>query len=194
MTRYLTLFLWVLSTARGEEVTRTGWAKHWHTPLSSNSPAHNSSHHTCTNETAISRDETNGSKPSRGYHLPEEFQPDDLFQAYTNLRDDYRRVSSSNDGWKLLADRDGVQVSMMSHPGDPLCPYVRMKSVFPTPVEDCWNFLKVSNWDYSMPKMDPFYEGVDCFQELDHKGLHLILCRKRTKRILAFAKRDLVFL
>jgi hypothetical protein len=42
--------------------------------------------------------------------------------------------------------------------------------------------------------MDPFYEGVSLFGEFSHQKVHMILARKRTKRILAFGKRDFVFL
>ena len=41
--------------------------------------------------------------------------------------------------------------------------------------------------------MDPFYEGVELHGNYDYKGVNMILAQKRTKRILAFGKRDLVF-
>jgi START domain len=73
---------------------------------------------------------------------------------------------------------------------------VRMNGIIDAPVQRCWDFLKVDRWDESMPKMDPFYEGVTVVGEYSHpeSGVDMILCRKRTKRILAFGKRDLVFL
>ena len=58
-----------------------------------------------------------------------------------------------------------ISVSMMEHPSDPLCPYVKMETILPVPVQDCWNFLLVDRWDETMPKMDPFYEGVDVHDE-----------------------------
>lgn len=45
-----------------------------------------------------------------------------------------------------------------------------------------------------MPKMDPFYEGVELHGEFVYKKVHMILARKRTSRILTFGKRDFVFL
>ena len=57
-----------------------------------------------------------------------------------------------------------------------------------------WEFLSLDNWDESMPKMDPFYEGVELHGEFLYKKVHMILARKRTSRILAFGKRDFVFL
>jgi hypothetical protein len=104
--------------------------------------------------------------------------------------------------------------------------------------------LRVSDWDRNMPKMDPFYEGVQVHGEYElsvsdphprqhprpdrqlaypaasmssrpvhtstldgtsatggtslssrvHRTVRMILCRKRMKRLLAFGKRDLVFL
>jgi START domain len=73
---------------------------------------------------------------------------------------------------------------------------VRMNGIIDAPVQRCWDFLKVDRWDESMPKMDPFYEGVTVVGEYSHpeSGVDMTLCRKTTKRILAFGKRDLVFL
>lgn len=133
-------------------------------------------------------------KPVRARILPTPFDKEDLRIAYMELRDSYRKVSASDEGWMELSKRDGVEVSLLNHPTDPWCPYVRMKTVFPTSVENCWNFLQVANWDYSMPKMDPFYEGVEIYEKVNYKKFSFILCRKRLKRIFAFGKRDLVFL
>jgi hypothetical protein len=83
---------------------------------------------------------------------------------------------------------------MMEHPSDPNCPYVRMTSTIPTSVKHCWDYLSLSNWDKSMPKMDPFYEGVTLYGEFTHRKVHMILAKKTTHRILAFGKRDFVFL
>jgi hypothetical protein len=124
---------------------------------------------------------------------------------------------------------------MMEHPSDPLCPYVKMEAILPVSVQDCWNFLLLDRWDETMPKMDPFYEGLDIYGEYyvdgnnkDKKsskqkmeqegtshfgfrtkqqnqltpdaadgsasGIHMILARKRTKRLLTFGKREFVFI
>jgi len=78
----------------------------------------------------------------------------------------------------------------------------------------------VDDWDRTMKVMDPFYEGSEILGEYDYELpssqankvhwrnndtdtrangrknniIRMLLCRKRTKRILAFGKRDLVFL
>merc|ERR1712151_1296318 len=44
-----------------------------------------------------------------------------------------------------------------------------------------------------MPLMDPFFEGVSLHGDFKHAGVRMTLARKRTKRILAFGKRDFVF-
>mmetsp|Transcript_17154 Transcript_17154/g.39621 ORF Transcript_17154/g.39621 Transcript_17154/m.39621 type:complete len:412 (+) Transcript_17154:122-1357(+) len=143
--------------------------------------------------------------------------------------------------WKLLAtmnpnkknkkhretsekdDEEIIRVFMLEHPSDPLCPYVKMETVIPMPVEKCWDFLSLDRWDETMPKMDPFYEGLDIYGEYSVSGANssngnttaselvdeeangvsgigvdvnvvkMILARKRTKRILAFGKREFVF-
>jgi hypothetical protein len=64
----------------------------------------------------------------------------------------------------------------------------------PVSVQDCWDFLLLERWDRNMPKMDPFYEGVTVHGEYNVSNTNMLLCRKRTKRLMAFGKRDLVFL
>lgn len=134
-------------------------------------------------------------KPQRGKHLSSPIDARDLYQAYREIQSDYKNKAFGRErDWKSLNQKNGVEVSMLEHPEDPTCPYVRMKGIFPVSVEECWNFLSLSNWDYSMPKMDPFYEGVSIHGEYRHDKVAMMLCRKRTKRIFAFGKRDLVFL
>jgi hypothetical protein len=124
----------------------------------------------------------------------ENVQANDLYEAYRDIQKEYEQRAFKSNNWKLLNEKEGVEVSLLEHPDDPLCPYVKMKAVLPVPVKDCWDFLRVSNWGTSMPKMDPFYEGVTVNGEFSHNKVSMILCRKRMKRILAFGKRDLVFL
>jgi hypothetical protein len=69
-----------------------------------------------------------------------------------------------------------------------------MTAVMPTNVQHCWNFLKLDRWDENMPKMDPFYEGVSILGSYIKRGVGMVLARKRTKRILAFGKRDFLFI
>ncbi|KAG7371236.1 START domain containing protein [Nitzschia inconspicua] len=211
----------------------------------------------------------------RGKTLADNFDERDLLQAYREIQSEYRQkaFNSPND-WKVLStlnpnkgsrnnqngkDDEIIQVSLMEHPSDPLCPYVKMEAVLPLSVKECWNFLLLDRWDETMPKMDPFYEGVDIFGEYfvtgdadsssdkhhptdqtestsdiifkastgklrlpfglrtksklkpkqspvptktstafasddNAKGVHMILARKRTKRILTFGKREFVFI
>jgi len=132
----------------------------------------------------------------RGKLMGDSFDAKDLYQAYTEIQSEYyqRAFFADEKSWKILNDKDGVQVAMMQHAEEPNCPYVRLTAILPTPMEKCWEFLKLSNWGTTMPKMDPFYEGVDLYGEYTYKKkVHMILARKRTKRILAFAKRDFTF-
>lgn len=131
----------------------------------------------------------------RGKELKHPLNEEDLYQAYKEIQADYaQKAFRKENNWKIHHDRDGIEVALLEHPADPTCPYVRMKAVFPTSVERVWDFLSLHNWDRTMPKMDPFYEGVTIFGEFLYNKVHMILCRKRTKRILAFSKRDMVFL
>lgn len=135
-------------------------------------------------------------KPERGRPLSDPVESAELLQIYKDLQTEYQEKAFHSDQWKVLNNKDGVEVSLLEHPSDPTCPYVRMKAVVPASVQDCWNFLLISEWDRTMPKMDPYYEGVSVHGEylVDDDKVHITLCRKRTKRILTFGKRDMVFL
>jgi hypothetical protein len=67
-----------------------------------------------------------------------------------------KKYNNNNDN----NDDEIIRVSMLEHPSDPLCPYVKMEAIIPKSVEKCWNFLSLDKWDETMPKMDPFYEGL----------------------------------
>jgi len=154
-------------------------------------------------------------RPARGKLLPDPPSPKDLYEAYFEIQQDYERKAFHNEQWEVLNDKHNVKVSMLRHPQDPSCPYVKMEGRIPVPVEECWEWLRVDDWQRTMKVMDPFYEGSeihgDYSYELpvtdlskahwrrrsknDNKNIiRMLLCRKRTKRILAFGKRDLVFL
>lgn len=120
--------------------------------------------------------------------------PEELYKVYKAVQGEYSQQTFSRNDWRVLNRRDGVEVSMLECEDDPTCPYVRMRATLPVPVEDCWNFLLVEEWERTMPTMDPFFEGVEVYGHCRHQGAEMVLCRKRTKRILAFGKRDLVFL
>lgn len=136
--------------------------------------------------------------PKRGKPIGAKFDANDLHAAYREIQSDYhKKAFNAEDQWRILVSRDdGIEVGMMEHPSDPNCPYVRLTAIIPTSVQTCWGFLELYNWDKNMPKMDPFYEGVDIHGEYyaNKRRVHMILARKRTSRILAFGKRDLVFL
>jgi hypothetical protein len=135
-------------------------------------------------------------EPKRGKFVGANFDARDLYDAYKEIESEYheKAFSAANQNqWKILTRREDAEVAMMEHPSDPNCPYVRLTAVIPTSVQDCWNFLLLSNWETSMPKMDPFYEGVELHGDFTYKKVHMILARKRTQRIVAFGKRDFVF-
>jgi hypothetical protein len=137
--------------------------------------------------------------PKRGKFVGDSFDAQDLYDAYEEIKLEYHSrafgaATTNKSEWRVLTRKQDVEVSLMEHPSDPNCPYVKMVAVIPTSVQDCWNFLLLERWDETMPKMDPFYEGVELHGDFAHKGVHMILARKRTQRILAFGKRDFVFL
>ena len=102
--------------------------------------------------------------------------------------------SSNSHNWQILSKHaDGSTVSLLEHPTDVSCPYVRMTSIMPGTIQEVWNFLDLSNWDTSMPKMDPFYEGLTIHGEYKHRGIHMKLARKTIKRLITFGKRDFTF-
>ena len=55
------------------------------------------------------------------------------------------------------------------------------------------DFLDLKNWETSMPKMDPFYEGLTVLGDYKHRGIEMKLARKTIKRLVAFGKRDFTF-
>ena len=64
--------------------------------------------------------------------------------------------------WKTLREtEDGIQVSKLNHPEDPSSPYVRMSAIMPGSVQTNWNFLGMDTWNTTMPKLDPFYDGLE---------------------------------
>ena len=120
-------------------------------------------------------------------------RPSDLYSIYRQVQEEYLQKASGS-SWKVLNQVDGVQVAMLEHPSSSATPYIRMKAIIPVSVHDTWNFLRVSNWDRTMPKMDPFYESVSTLSEHNHRRHSFKICRKTMKRILMFDPRDLVFI
>jgi hypothetical protein len=130
----------------------------------------------------------------RGKVIGSTVTADDLYSAYKEIQQDYHeKAFSSNQPWKILNQKDGVEIAMLQHPSDPTCPYVRMTAIMPTSIQHCWNFLKLDHWNETMPKMDPFYEGVTILGNYVKRGVGMVLARKRTKHIFTFGKRDFLF-
>ena len=131
----------------------------------------------------------------RGKVIGDTITADDLYNAYREIQSDYHaKAFSSNQPWKVLNKKDGVEVSILHDEDDVNCPMVRMKAVIPASVKHCWDFLQLDQWQKNMPKMDPFYEGVSIFGTYVKKGVEMVLARKRMKKLLAFGKRDFVFI
>lgn len=145
--------------------------------------------------TRVSSNREERPTPNRGKSLGDTLKAKDLYEAYKEVEREYHTIAfQQGSQWKLLASKDNVQVSLMEHSSDESCPYVKMVAIIPASVQECWSWLSLENWSTNMPKMDPFYEGVELHGAFEHKGVSMILARKRTKRILAFGKRDMVFL
>jgi len=169
------------------------------------------------NENASTTTELN-----RGVTVSKRVQPQELYDAYQVVRDDFDQKAfcsrenklqkpslhlKCNGEWEwdtLRETEDGIQVSILQDPSDPHCPYVRITGDMSGTSEDTWNFLGFDNWQTTMPKMDPFYEGLDVKQRylyhkpklLGLKAFHpveMILGRKRYHRLGLFGKRDFTF-
>jgi hypothetical protein len=147
--------------------------------------------------------QTNNINKERGKFVGDPLDASALHAVYKAIESDYHEkafgggsgAAASRPQWNMLVQKEDVEVAMMEIPSDPTCPYVRMSAIIPTPVQDCWEFLQLAHWDDNIPLIDPFYEGVSFHGTFVHRGTHMILARKRTKRLLgAFGKRDFVFL
>jgi len=131
----------------------------------------------------------------RGKVIGDSITADDLYSAYQEIQSDYHsKAFSKNQPWKVLNQKDGVEVAILHDENDVNCPMVRMKAIIPASVKHCWDFLQLDQWDKNMANMDPFYEGVSIFGTYIKKGVEMVLARKRMKKLLAFGKRDFVFI
>mmetsp|Transcript_19509 Transcript_19509/g.29349 ORF Transcript_19509/g.29349 Transcript_19509/m.29349 type:complete len:264 (+) Transcript_19509:193-984(+) len=140
-------------------------------------------------------DEDSRSTTFRGVSLPSVIDAKDLYQAYQDIQEEYHsKLQGEDNEWKILNNRQGVEVSLLQHPADPTCPYVKMTAIMPASPQECWDFLQLDQWETTMPLMDPFYEGVDTYGDYFFEGMNMTVARKRTKRILGIlGKRDFVF-
>jgi len=149
-----------------------------------------------------------GGRLQRGKAVSKRVTAEELYSAYSQIRSEYDEKAfrvhdddgsgdvngTGSEGWKTVRETaDGVEIHILSHPSDPSCPYVRMRAVMPGSVEEVWDFLRLDNWERTMPKMDPFYEGLSVLGRYVHRNVDMVLARKRTKRILTFGKRDFTF-
>lgn len=134
-------------------------------------------------------------KPQRGVLLSDLPTAEELFRAYAIIKDEYdRKAFGPEEDWKVLRETtDGVQIALLHHPSDPTCPYVRMSAAVPGSVDDVWGSFRLSNWDRFMGAVDPFYEGLTILDHQVYGDVDLILARKRAKRLIAFGKRDFLF-
>lgn len=143
-------------------------------------------------------------KIERGKPISHEVKAEELYEAYQDIKEDYRLRAMSDeyaDKWDVLksSSNDDTVISMLQHPEDPSCPYVRMRAVMPGTIEDVWSFLELDNWSETMPTMDPFYQDLSILRRYKHKpsptakSVSMILAKKRTKRIVMYGKRDFTF-
>ena len=140
----------------------------------------------------------------RGKAISSEVQAEELYMAYQDIREEYKQRATSEeyaDKWDILrasANGDTV-ISMLQHPDDPSCPYVRMQAILPVDRQDVWSFLELDNWSETMPKMDPFYKDLQILRRYKYKpsptsrAVAMVLAKKTTKRIVVYGKRDFTF-
>ena len=88
-------------------------------------------------------------------------QQQQQWKVLTTMNPNKNKKNTNDDN-----DDEIIRVSMLEHPSDPLCPYVKMEAIIPKSVEKCWNFLSLDKWDETMPTMDPFYEGLGTYVEV----------------------------
>ena len=138
--------------------------------------------------------QSHNSGMERGKLIGNRITADDLYNAYQEIQNDYHsKAFSSSQPWKILSQKEGVEVSLLET-DDPTCPMVRLKGIIPASVKHCWDFLLLENWEKNMHKVDPFYDSVKLFGSYTKRGVEMILARKQMKKLLAFGKRDFVFI
>merc|ERR1712238_325266 len=93
-----------------------------------------------------------------------------------------RNKKKKNTDATIDEDDEMITVSMLEHPSDPLCPYVKMTAILPISVKKCWDFLSLDKWDETMPTMDPFYDKLDIYGEYNVNDLNEIENENENKR------------
>jgi len=132
----------------------------------------------------------------RGVKIGDEITAKSLFQAYEEIKDEYseKAFGANQEDWVVVKEgADGLNVAMLHHPSDPSCPYVRLHATMPGSVDDVWGSFRLSNWERLMSAVDPFFEGLTILEQYDYGKVNLVLARKRAKRLVAFGKRDFLF-
>jgi len=149
----------------------------------------------CAAATIEAEESDSSSKIShRGKVVGANVKAAELAAIYHSIKSEYAALASTRP-WQLLSSHaDGSEVSLLQHPTDPSCPYVRMTAIMPGTVQDVWDYLDLNNWDTALPKIDPYYDGHEVFGDYEHRGLQMTLARKKTKRLVTFGKRDFTFL
>jgi hypothetical protein len=65
-----------------------------------------------------------------------------LAEAYRSIKSEYAALAlhpASASRWRVIRSHpDGSEVSLLDHPDDPSCPYVRITSVMPGTIRDVW--------------------------------------------------------
>lgn len=147
-------------------------------------------------------DATTSARLERGKLISHRVTGAELYKAYNEIKEEYRSKAMSKSfqkKWKVLKEGDGIEISMLQHPQDPSCPYVRMVADMPGSIDHVWEFLELDNWEETMPKMDPFYAGLTVLGKYSHRpmpgrpAVSMVLAKKKTKRIVTFGKRDFTF-
>jgi len=143
-------------------------------------------------EQAVASDYDVPSIIERGKRI-QTFEAQNLYSAYQAVQEEYHEKAFISKDWRLLNSKNNVEISMLEHPSDPACPYIKMQATINVSVQECWDWLRLEHWKVNMKKMDPFYEGHEIVVQKQFKGVSMTLARKRTKRIVTFGKRDFVF-
>lgn len=84
----------------------------------------------------------------RGKQISKHVTAEELHEAYEELKIEYNeRVfgSTSASAWSLLKESPDqtVQVSLLTHPSDPSCPYVKIQAILPGTISDTWSYLSL---------------------------------------------------
>uniref|UniRef100_A0A7S0B013 START domain-containing protein n=1 Tax=Minutocellus polymorphus TaxID=265543 RepID=A0A7S0B013_9STRA len=158
---------------------------------------------TCTCIFLLLREASAGSKASsqppiivkRGEPI-QEITAKELLRVWGKTKEEYNEMAFGKEyqtEWKVVKKgADGLNVAMLHHPTDPV-PYVRMHATMPGSVADVWGSFRLSNWERLMSAVDPFFEGLAMLEEFGYGKVHMVLARKRAKRLVAFGKRDFLF-